>query len=66
MNLGQRFLRFMSRDNEDLRQDMRHSMAMIEAHTEDLTRTMTLDGEAIRAAIARFRNVNDPEATLPQ
>ena len=66
MNLGQRFLRFMSKDNEDLRQDMRHSMAMIEAHTEDLTRTMTLDGDAIRAAIARFRSVNDPEATLPQ
>lgn len=62
--MGKKFLRLLSAENEDQRMDMRRSMAMIEAHTEDLTRTVTLNRDQIMAAIERFRNA-DPEATLP-
>jgi len=64
MTLGQKFLRFVAPANETMRQEMRHSMAMIEAHTDDLTRTVSLNGDQIRAAIERFRNL-DPEQTVP-
>ena len=64
MTLGQRFLKFVAPTNESMRQEMRHSMAMIEAHTDDLTRTVSLNGDQIRAAIERFRNL-DPEQTVP-
>lgn len=64
MTMGKKFLRFLSAENEDQRMDMRRSMAMIEAHTEDLTRTVTLNRDQIMAAIERFRSV-DPDATAP-
>ena len=64
MTLGKKFLRFVAPENEKLRMEMRHSMAMIEAHTEDMTRTVTLNREEIMAAIERFRSI-DPDATAP-
>lgn len=64
MTIGKMFLRFVSSENEDQRMDMRRSMAMIEAHTEDLNRTVTLNRDQLMAAIERFRNV-DPDKTAP-
>ena len=64
MTLGRKFLRFIAPENENLRMEMRHSMAMIEAHTEDMNRTVTLNRDQLLAAIERFRNL-DPDATAP-
>lgn len=63
MGLGKRLLRLISPHEEDLRQQMRHTMACAEAHTEDLHRTVVMDGEAIRAAI--WKHMADPEKTIP-
>lgn len=63
MTMGRKFLRFLAPENEDQRMDMRRSMAMIEAHTEDLTRTVTLNRDQLMAAIERFRS--DPDKTAP-
>lgn len=64
MTFGKKILRFISAESEDQRMDMRRSMAMIEAHTEDLTRTVTLNRDQIMAAIERFRSA-DPDKTAP-
>jgi hypothetical protein len=64
MTLGSRFLRFVAPQNESMRMEMRHSMAVIEAHTEDMTRTVTLNRDQLLAAIERFRSL-DPDKTAP-
>lgn len=64
MTFTRKLLRLIDPVSEDLRMEMRHSMSALEAHTEDLNRTVVLDGDAIRKAIERFRN-RDPEATIP-
>ena len=63
MTIGKMFLRLVAGENENQRMDMRRSMAMIEAHTEDLTRTVTLNRDQLMAAIERFRS--DPDKTAP-
>lgn len=63
MTIGKMFLRLVSGANEDQRMDMRRSMAMIEAHTEDLNRTVTLNRDQLMAAIERLRS--DPDKTAP-
>lgn len=66
MTIGQKILRFLDRDGEKLRREMRRSMACIEAHTEDLHRTVILDGAELRRKIAaHLKRQTDPEATMP-
>ena len=63
MTLGKRFLRWMSPQEEDLRQEMRKAMAEVEAQTDDLNRTMTLDGHLLKKVLAM--HMHDPEKTQP-
>lgn len=62
--LARKFLRFVDPDAEANRMDMRRTMSVIEAHTEDLNRTVTLNRDQLMAAIERFRSV-DPDKTAP-
>lgn len=64
MNIGQTILRLLSPEDEAHRQQMRRTMACVEAHTEDLHRTVILDGRAICRAIKSHMSEN-LEETLP-
>lgn len=55
MNFGQRLLRLISPDNEDMRKELRMTLSHAQAATEDLHRTVLMDGERIKKAIEEMR-----------
>lgn len=67
MSLGKRILRMISPKDEAQRMELRLALDTVDAHTEDLTRTLTIDGAELRRRIAEHFNgkQDDPEATHP-
>lgn len=57
MNLRQRVLRFFSPKAEEARMNMREARCRAEAVAEDLSRTMTMHSDEIRAVL-RKRKMN--------
>ena len=64
MRLGIRMLRFFFPHDEVQRMELRKRIAHASASAEDLSRTVILDGDAIKAAIALFRSANDPQQVI--
>lgn len=62
MTIGKRILRWISPEDEAQRMDLRLAMDTVAAHTEDLNRTLILNGDEIRRKIAEHFS---PEITLP-
>lgn len=65
LTLGRRLLRFISPHDEAQRMNWRLAMDTSEAHTEDLLRTVVLDGDELRRKIAAHFAPADQEITLP-
>lgn len=55
MTLGVRILRLLFPSDERQRMALRQKIAVSAAHTEDMQRTLVLDGKAIREAVMRFK-----------
>lgn len=55
MNIGQRLLRLVSPETEDMRRELRMTLAHAQATTEDLHRTVIVDGERIKKALEEAR-----------
>jgi hypothetical protein len=64
MSLTQRLLRFLDPETEKLRMQFREAIATVDAHTEDLTRTVVMDGEKI-AAMLREHHEQNIRSRLP-
>lgn len=47
MNLAKHILRFLDPETEKLRMQFREAIATVDAHTEDLNRTVVMDGKKI-------------------
>ena len=64
MSITQRILRFLDPETENLRMQFREAIAKVDAHTEDLTRTVVMDGEKI-AAMLRAHHESNISRRLP-
>jgi hypothetical protein len=51
MNMGKKFLRFISPEDENQRMSFRYQIARAEAGVEDLCRTIESDAEKIKKAL---------------
>lgn len=61
MNIGRRFLEMLFPEDERQRLELRRRIATSTANTEELNRTLTVSGNAILQALAKFRSDNDPQ-----
>lgn len=64
MTFAKRILRFLDPETEKLRMQFREAIAQVDAHTEDLTRTVVMDGEKI-AAMLRAHHESNISRRLP-
>lgn len=67
MNLGRHFLRFFFPEDERQRTELRRRMDQSATHTEELnqmSRTLILNADAMRAAVTKCRSANDPQQTV--
>ena len=51
MKLTQKILRFLDPASDELRMQVRDKITELDAHTEDLQRTVIIDGEKIAALL---------------
>lgn len=58
MTLTRRILRFLDPETERMRMQLREAIATVDAHTEDLTRTVVMDGEKIAAMLKAHHESN--------
>ena len=57
MKLAQKILRFVHFEDEDERMKLREAIARAAAEAEDVTRTVQLDGEALKKWLQENGNV---------
>jgi phage-related protein len=64
MTITQRILRFLDPETENLRMQFRAALDTVNAHTEDLARTVVMDGEKI-AAMLREHHAQNTSRRIP-
>jgi len=55
VNFGQKILKLVSPKGEEIRQEFRMTLSHAQAATDDLHRTVLMDGERIKKAIEEMR-----------